>query len=213
MIQIRRGQSRIGSSDPGALESGRKCRPVPAVTKRSGAEVCVVAVAAYSHLGATSRRRGGSGHGRAASCRRDWRTCRASLDARLRVRPRGSDGGLPQELAAGVARVPQRVTAERTLRILDLRVPRRPEAAAALPQAEPAEFQSAQLAALLSCWKSAAAPPPTIEPAAARSAALVVGCTASIFMGDLPLSRAKSSDRITLIGDSELIRTMAAGSV
>jgi hypothetical protein len=32
-------------------------------------------------------------------------------------------------------------------------------------------------------------------------------------MGDLPLSRAKSSDRITLIGDSELIRTMAAGSV
>ena len=29
-----------------------------------------------------------------------------------------------------------------------------------------------------------------------------------IFMDDLPLSRAKLSDRITLIGDSELIRTM-----
>jgi len=31
-----------------------------------------------------------------------------------------------------------------------------------------------------------------------------------IFIGDLPLSRAKSSDRIMLIGDSELIRTMGS---
>jgi DNA-binding HxlR family transcriptional regulator len=43
---------------------------------------------------------------------------------------------------------------------------------------------------------------------------LIVSCDlrtlTQIFMGDLPLSRAKSSDRITLFGDSELIRTMGS---
>jgi len=31
-----------------------------------------------------------------------------------------------------------------------------------------------------------------------------------IFVGDLSFSRAKSSDRMTLMGDSELIRTMGS---